>query len=83
MSRVSLVYAKYPTNPWIGGVLFVVTGHIKGLEYIWKKQEPKVCAFNKYRDITNTLPMTVCLFKDKINAALQGRNIWGHKDVWV
>jgi hypothetical protein len=50
------------------------------LKYIRKKQGPKVRAMKKFRDITNTLFVAVCLFRDKTNPALQGGNVRGLKN---
>ncbi len=36
------------------------------------KNKPKVCAINKFRDITSTLTVAVWLFRDKMNPAIQG-----------
>jgi hypothetical protein len=40
--------------------------------YLEKKQGPKVHSSNKFRDITNTFSLAVCLFRDETNPALQG-----------
>jgi hypothetical protein len=45
---------------------------IKGLKYFWKKQESSVHAINKFKDQTNTLSVTECLFRDGTNLAVQG-----------
>jgi hypothetical protein len=56
---------------------------IKGLKYIWKKHRSKVHAINKFRDKTNRLSVTECLFSDGTNSAVQGWNVWARKDVEI
>ncbi len=45
------------------------------------KQGSKVHAINKFRDKTNTLSVTECLFRDGTNLAVQELSIWGRKYV--